>query len=758
MMNSLRGTKQPKKLKRFGWIFLILFLWGGLCHGADENVSKVTILGNVKVEEAAIRAAVKSREGRPFSIDQVREDLRSIFGLGYFTDVQVDIKSSPQGKEVIFIVVEKPSIKEIVIRGNQKLKLDDIKEKMTLVSRSILNLEKVKQNADLIRRLYFSKGYYGVKVEDKVEPLETNEVTVTFDITEGPKGHIKKITFKGNTHLKSGDLKGVMQTKEWTILSYLTKTGLLDEEILKNDVQLVNAFYIDHGYLESKVSEPKIDLRDPKRIRIEIAITEGPLFRIGTIDLKGDLLTTRADLFKTLTLKRGEPYRNSEVRKNVNLLTEKFANQGYAFVEVNPEPSTDVKDRTVNLTFEIEKKKQVSFEKIQISGNTKTRDRVVRRELLVSEGELYSASNLNLSRDRLKRTGFFKEVDFATTRGRADDKVNLNLKVEEAPSGALSFGIGYSSLDKIVGTASVSDKNLLGLGYSGSLKFALGRISRNFRFSLTDPYFLGYRVSGGIDLYNESREFDTYKYKVTGGDIRFGKELTPLLRAEMMYKLEKVDVSDVTEDASFTIQSQIGKSTTSALAFSLTRDTRDDVFAPTRGSKMTLSVMPAGGILGGDNDFVKSLFATSFFFPLPLKMVYNFRGQVGAINAFGGRQVPIYEKFFVGGLTTVRGFEYGQAGPRDETGEAVGANRMLVFNNEVVFPLSREIGLRGAVFVDLGKGADTWGSLFPLHLTYGVGIRWFSPFGPVHIDIGFNPSPKQGQKDRVIDFTAGAVY
>ncbi len=750
--------KQRKKLTWMGWVPLILFLWVGLCHGADETVSKITILGNVKVEEAAIKAAIKSREERPFSMDQVREDLRSIFALGFFTDVQVDIKPSPKGYEVIFIVVEKPSIKDIVIKGNQKIKSEDIKEKMSLVTRSILNPEKVKQNADLIRKLYFSKGYYGVKVEDKVTPLETNEVTVTFDITEGPKGHIKKITFKGNTHLKSGDLKGVIQTKEWTILSYLTKTGILDEDILKNDVQLVNAFYVDHGYLESKVSEPKIDLRDPKRIRIEIEITEGPLFRIGTIDFKGDVLTTKADLFRTLTIKRGNPYRNSEVRKDVNALTEKFANQGYAYVDVNPEPSTDPKGRIVNLTFEIEKKKQVYFERIQISGNTKTRDRVVRRELLVSEGELYSASDLNRSRDRLKRTGFFKEVDFATSRGSADDKVNLNLKVEEAPSGALSFGIGYSSLDKIVGSASISDKNLLGLGYSGSLKFALGRISRNFRFSFTDPYFLGYRLAGGIDLYNESREFTTYKYKVTGGDFRLGKELTPLLRAEMMYKLEKVDVSDVSEEASFTIQSQIGTSTTSALAFSLTRDTRDDLFAPTRGSRLTLSVMPAGGILGGDNDFVKSLFAASFFFPLPLKMVYNFRGQVGSVNAFGGRQIPIYEKFFVGGLTTVRGFEYGQAGPRDETGEAIGANRMLVFNNEIVFPLSREIGLRGAVFVDLGKGADTWSSLFPLHFTYGVGIRWFSPFGPVHIDIGFNPNAERGQKNRVIDFTAGAVY
>lgn len=757
-MNESQGMKPPKKLKRIALVPLILFLLIGMAHGEDEIVSKITILGNVKVEEGVIRGAIKSREDRPFSIDQVREDLRSIFALGFFTDVQVDIKSALKGKEVIFIVVEKPSIKDIVIQGNQKVKVEDIKEKLTLTSRSILNLDKVKENAELIRKLYFSKGYYGVKVEDRVDPLETNEVVVTFQVTEGPKGHIKKISFKGNPHIKSSDLRKVMQTKEWTLLSLLTKTGILDEDILKNDIQLLNAYYIDNGYLDSKVSEPKIDLGDSKRIRIEIEITEGPLYHIGTIDFKGDVLTTKEDLFKTLTLKRGDVYRNSEVRKDVNLLTAKFANQGYAYTDVNPEPSVDPKNRMVSLTFEIEKKKRVSFEKIQVFGNTKSRDMVVRRELLVSEGELYNATDLNLSRDRLKRTGYFKEVDFTTSRGTTEDKINLDVKVEEAPTGALSFGVGYSSLDKIVGSASVSDRNLFGLGYAASLRFALGRISRNLRFSFTDPYFLGYRYSAGIDLYNEGREFTTYKYQITGGDLRFGKELTPKIRADLTYKLETVKVTDVTEEASFFVLSQAGEKLTSAVALTFTRDTRDDFFAPTRGSKLSLSVMDAGGVFGGDNYFVKSQFIGSWFFPMPLKTVYNLRAQVGTIQAYGGKEIPIYEKFFIGGLTTVRGFEYGQAGPVDETDEAIGANRMLVFNNELIFPVSRELGLRGAVFVDFGKGADQWRRLFPLRIGTGVGIRWLSPFGPIHIDIGFNPFPKSGEKNRVIDFTAGAVY
>ena len=743
---------------RMWLVFLILLLSIEVCAGAEEVIYRITLLGNVKVEEGVIRGAIKSREGGPFSAEQVREDLRSIFGLGYFSDVQVDIKPSPQGKEVIFIVVERPSIKEVLITGNQKLKLDDIKEKVTLTTRSILNLEKVKENSELIRKLYFSKGYYGVNVEQKVDYLETNEAVVTFKIVEGPKGHIKEITFKGNHKIKSSQLKKAMMTKQRSLFSLLTGAGTLDEDILKNDLQLLNAYYHDYGYLEVKVSEPKIDLHDPKRIRIEIEIMEGPLYHLGSIDFKGDVLTTKEDLFKTIKTKRNDAYSNSAIRRDVNAITEKFANQGYANVDVSPESSVDAKNLLVNVIFDVEKKKRVSFEKIQVVGNTKTRDKVVRRELQVGEGELYNAAQLNESRDRLKRTGYFKEVDFTTSRGSTDEKMNLDVKVEEAPSSAISFGAGYSSIDKLVGTASISDRNLFGLGYSGALRFALGFVTQDFRFTLTDPYFLGYRVAAGTDLYHERRDWDTYSDKITGGDIRFGKDLTKKIRMDWRYRLETVNVYNVSDNASIYVKDQAGKKTTSALAVSLTTDSRDDYYSPSRGARHSFSIENAGGILGGDNYFVRVTGETSWFFPMPLSTVLNLRGKVGMMKPYSGRQIPIYEKFFVGGLYTVRGFEYGMAGPRDQNNEPLGSEKMVVFNSELIFPLSGEIGLKGAVFWDIGKGFDNFSELTPLKTGVGVGIRWQSPFGPIHIDIGFNPLRKEGEKSRVLEFTAGSVF
>jgi outer membrane protein insertion porin family len=776
------GKSLHMGVRQIGLVFLILALFTGSGAGAEESIFKIMILGNVKVEEGVIRGAIKSREGSAFSVEKVREDLLSIFNLGSFTDVQVDIKSTAQGKEVIFIVVEKPSIKDILIKGHSKVKLDDIKEKVTLASRSILNLEKVKQSSEEIRKLYFSKGYYGVKVEYKVDYLETNEVVITYAITEGPKGHVSKIIFKGNKEIKSSQLKKLMATKQRNILSIITKTGTLDEDILKNDLQLLTAYYFDRGYLDTKIAEPKIDLSNPKKIRIEIGIEEGSRYHLGNIDFKGDVLTTREALFKGLKIKRGDVYSNSVIRREVNALTEKFANRGHAYVEISPDISVDRNRLLVHLTFEVEKKKRVYYEKIQVSGNTKTRDKVIRRELVVAEGDLYSAALMNKSRDRLKRTGYFKEVDFTTSRGSTEEKINVDLKVEETPTGAITFGVGYSTIESVVGTASISDRNLFGLGYAASLKFNLGFESQNVRFSITDPYFLGYPYMAGIDVYHERVEyFNTYSYQITGGDIRFGKEVTDTLRVEAMYKLESIDVFDVSPDASSYVKEQRGKKLTSAISVSPSIDTRDDFFNPRRGGKHFLFLQNAGGILGGDNYFVKVIGNTSWFFPLPLNFTLNLRAQAGMITPYGGKEVPIYEKFFVGGISTVRGFEYGMAGPVDINEEPQGAEKMVAFNAELIFPISREIGLKGALFFDVGKGFDRWTGktrrfvdntdplnpkqivihkegVFPLRLGAGPGIRWYSPFGPIHIDLGFNLNPRKGEKGHVIDFNAGSVF
>jgi len=364
------------------------------------------------------------------------------------------------------------------------------------------------------------------------------------------------------------------------------------------------------------------------------------------------------------------------------------------------------------------------------------------------------------SRDRLRRTGFFKEVDFTTSRGSTDEKINLDIKVEEAPTGSLTFGIGYSSIEKVVGTASISDRNLFGLGYHGILKFSLGTETSHFKLSFTDPYFLGYNYAVGVDGYYDTVEiFSSYKYKILGGDLRVGKEIAENIRIDGMYKLEKINVYDVNPDASWYIKEQEGKKVTSAISLNPSMDTRDDYYQPSRGAYHSFFIQYAGGILGGDNYFVKATLETSWYFPMPLKTVLNLRGRFGILEPYSGKKAPVYEKFYVGGIRTVRGFEYGKAGPVDPaTGDPIGAEKMFVINSELIFPIAREIGLKGAVFYDMGKGFDKWDDFFPPRHGAGVGIRWFSPFGPLRIDFGFNLNPKRGEKRHVLDFTVGTVF
>jgi outer membrane protein insertion porin family len=308
-------------------------------------------------------------------------------------------------------------------------------------------------------------------------------------------------------------------------------------------------------------------------------------------------------------------------------------------------------------------------------------------------------------------------------------------------------------------SASISDRNLFGLGYIASLRANLGGEASDGKFSFTDPYFLGYPYSAGFDAYLENVEyFDTYKYKIKGFDVRVGKELNPLWRLDAMYKLENVDIYDVTKDASRSVKDQEGKATTSAISLSLSVDTRNDYFAPTRGQRTSVTLTDAGGILGGDNYFVKGYAETNWYFPMILNTVLNLRTKLGIIEPYGGKEVPVYEKFYAGGIATIRGFEYGMAGPLDEFGEPLGANKLVVFTTEILFPLATELGLRGAVFCDVGKGFDNFGDFLPVKIGAGPGIRWFSPFGPLRIDLGFNLNPKKGEKSQVIEFSVGTVY
>ncbi len=747
---------------RFGGrtvVFILLYLiLTSRCFGENEKIVRITILGNQKVTEDVIRSHIKSKESEPLSIPQLRMDLKSIYETGLFTDIIIDLRDVEGGKEVIFVVVEKPSIRDILISGNVKIEASKIREKIDIAPGAILNMEKLKETADKIEELYSSKAYYRAEVNHRVHYLDENQVDVEFIIEEGKKGYVKKVRFHGNKHFWARTLRKRMKTKKKGWFWYVTKRGVLDEDILNADIQSLQALYFDDGYIQVKIDKPKITIsEDGKRIYIDITIQEGEQFRLGEIDFRGDILTSEKDLRKRLTLERGKVYSTSVLQRDILRITDVYADKGYAFVDIVPLTSVDPEKRLVALTFDIRKGEKVYFEQINISGNTKTRDKVIRRELKAGEGDLFSATALKLGRQRLKTTGYFKEVGFTTSKGSSPDKINVDIKVEEAPTGSISFGAGYSTLEGVVGTGQVSEKNLFGLGYKGNLSAALGGETQRFKLGFTDPWLLGFPVTAGLNVYYDELEyFNTYDSRVAGANVQVGKYLTDYISASLVGRAERVEIFNVSQFASTYIKEQEGTRDTISLGLGFGRDTRDDYYAPTKGSKHSLSIENAGWVLGGDNTFFKAIGDTDWYFPLPLKTVLHLRGRAGFVEGYDGKDVPIYERFFVGGINTIRGFKYGEAGPEDVFGEIIGAERMVIFNSELIFPLSRELGLRAAVFYDGGAG---WNEKFDKwRHSVGVGIRWLSPAGPIRIDWGYNLNPQDDEKRSVWDFTIGAQF
>ncbi|MBW2120969.1 MAG: outer membrane protein assembly factor BamA [Deltaproteobacteria bacterium] len=756
-------NKGLKLLGIFSIVVVLVCLGGTAASGTDRVVAKVRVLGNEKIESSAILDQVETKEGDLLSTSTLREDIRRIYKMGYFTDVQVDVKETTAGSVVTFVVLEKPSIGRVLISGNEKIETDKIREKIDIPLHSIVKTDKIQQIIEAINKLYLSKGYYGAQVSYNIQPLQKNEVSLEIKIKEGKKAWIRKIVFKGNEHISSRKLRRKMHTKKRGLLSLIKGGGYLDEDILNNDVEILKGFYYDEGYLQVKVEKPQVIVgRKGKAITVQITIHEGSQFKTGTIDFEGDILTTKEDLFKLLKTKTGTVYRNVQVQQDMLKLTDLYADQGYANVEIRPLVRLDQETNTVNLTFKIDKGKKVYFERITIVGNDKTRDKVIRRELRFGEGDLYTSTGMKRSRQRLKMTGYFKDVEFATSKGSRDDKLDLQIKVEEAPTGSVSAGVGYSIKDQFVIQGSIAERNLFGLGYKFILDGSIGGQTGRFRVGFTDPWFLGYPVLAGVDVYSSEDTFLTsYSTKIRSVRFRLGKDLGEYLRGRVTYTFENVDVFDVAEDAPRFIKEQEGVRDSSILGFTLSMDKRDDFYFPTKGGIYRLEMANSGGFLGGNTNFYRTVGEFQQYYPLLWKFIAHGRILLGLINGYGGDDVPIWERFFVGGIRTIRGFDYGEAGPKDESGEVIGSTREIATNLELLFPLSKEMGLRGVVFFDVGKGFDSIDGdfpLLPLRTSAGFGIRWLTPMGPMTVDYGINLSPEPGERRTKVHFFLGGTF
>ena len=754
------------------------------------RLKEVRISGNLRVEDDGIRLHLKSRAGESFDALMVEQDVKAIYRMGFFDDVQAEL--SPDGV-LTYAVKEKPYVREIKIQGASQVGKEKIETALGIGARTILDRTKVAEGVEKVRRLYNEQGYVNVAVDHAVTIDANNQAVITLDIIEGGRLLIKRIIFEGNKAFSDGDLRGLIGSKEEWIFSFLTSRGVLDRDMLTNDVAILSNHYNDHGYVEHKVDDPVV-LRARDGLEVVFRIREGPQYRVGKVEIGGELIQDGQQMLKSIKLTTGQIFRGSRLREDITTISDMYANKGFAFVQVDPVTKIDAASKNVDVALVIAKGPPVYFNRVLVTGNSKTRDQVVRRELLAHEQELYSRNKINQSRNALQRTGYFEDVQINTKKTDQSDTLDLQVDVKEGPTGTFQIGGGYSSGDGFVFNANVAEKNFAGRGQGLSGNFSIGTTRQDFILSANDPYFYGTKTAVGLDAFNTLREYEDFDEKKIGFGINTSYPLNELrmpffgrakadskgsdelpidqpatiwdyMRGGVSYSLTRDKISNISETASQEIKNEAGTSLVSAVTPNLSYDSRDHFFAPTEGVKSSLAFKTAG--LGGDTQFIKPDLSARWYYPLLKDPNWGGAYVLGLGGSLGwGNNLPLFERYFIGGINSIRGFAERSISPRvpsncDANGnnctdtEESGGDKAVVVNAELLFPIYEQYGLRGVAFFDVGNAFNSF-NYSELRRSVGFGVRWMSPFGPIRVELGFPMNKQPGDDTSVIGFSIGA--
>ena len=764
------GGSVPSFKKTMSAIMLLaLISCSALAFAEGEKLVEIRVQGNRRIESAAILNVIQTHAGDSLSDDKTDADIRAIYKLGHFQDVQTLKEESDKGTVLVFSVQEKAIVREITFAGNKEITTEKLKEALEFKQNSVFSAKDLARSVAKIKKMYGDEGYYLAEVQTQVKKSSLSDLSVTVTVTEGDKILIKEIRLDGNKAFSDRKLKGVMETKEKWFLSWLTSAGTYKEEVLKNDALLLSDHYLNNGYINIKVGEPTVKLNDTKTaLEVYIGITEGEQYRIGEIGFKGELLDPAADLRKKLKSEPGETFNRSILRTDIGVLTDLYGDKGYAFATINPQTHLDNEKKIVDMTFDIEKGELVSIERITVAGNPKTRDKVIRREMRITESGLYSATGLKRSKQNLMNLGFFEEANIATSKGSASNKLNVSVDVKEKPTGTFSIGGGYSSLDGFIGQGSVQQANFLGLGLKANLSASLGGKSQTYSLGLTDPYFMDTKWTLGGDIYRSERDYTDYTRRLTGADIKGGYPINDFVGTFLMYKYEIKDIFkpssayQALNDVDLTNTYPLGTTATSSVFSSITHNNTDYRLDPSTGMINSFSVEYAG--LGGDNKFARFVTDHTLFYPLYKKLIASTKLTLGYVREVG-KPIPIDEKFYLGGIYSLRGYRARTVSPTNtqrvidingnQANEQIylGGEKEIIGNVEVSFPLLADVGLKGVLFFDYGNSFNNESTVFDTMLTsYGWGVRWASPIGPLRLEYGIPINPRKN-----IDATHGRL-
>jgi outer membrane protein insertion porin family len=751
-------------------------------------ISRIRIVGNQRVEEDAIRIHITAQPGQLLNEATVDQDVKAIYRMGFFESVNATVDRQGGQAILTYHVKERPLITDVRTEGMKEIKptADEVVGAIKLHPGVVEDPQLVQASIQALRQIYQSKGYLDANITFRTVPGPNNTAIGVFHVDEGPQVAISDIKFVGNKAFSARKLSGLMETRKHNLLSRFFNTGTLDRSKLQQDIDRLTAYYYNHGYLQVHIGDPLVT-RHGNKINVTVNIDEGPVFKVGKVGVAGDLKFPKDDLTSKLTLKPKKVFSGADMEHDVLTLSDFYSDRGYAFVNVDPRTQVDPAAHRVDITYLITPGNEVLVDRIKISGNTKTSDKVIRREIKVQEQEPYSASKIQASKLRLDQLGYFQSVRLSTEPSRQPDKINLDVNVQEGNTASFQVGGGYDSASSLFGTFLLQNTNLFGGGESASFSAEIGFLFENFSVSYTEPWFLDMPLAVSLQGFDNTLYLFSFNQSEAGFLINSGYPLADLglrklgpfslehVTAGLGYQFESVGITNLSPFTTFDIQRAKGFSRVSEILPSLRRFTVDNPTDPRSGSIESLDLEIAG--LGG-TPFIKGVAHGHWFFPFiknPTlgEWVYSPSVTFGIgteLQTGTGGELPLFERFFPGGLNgqgQVRGYEIYSLGPQvtlfNQFGqpfgvEQVGGSKELLFSQQISFPIIESLGLRGQAFFDAGNAFRLSDSLSfsGLQYAWGVGLFWKSPFGPITVDIAKPINRRPNDQSTVFDFGAGA--
>jgi outer membrane protein insertion porin family len=730
-------------------------------------VSNVLVKGNKRIESDAIIALIDTKKGGSTNQSTLDNDLRTIFKMGYFKDVTIETEDDVNGKIVTFNVAELPFITDIKFEGNKEYKEDKLSEEIGIKKFAVLNMSEVKQSVNKLKTYYKKNGYYNVTITTRAEERPDNEATLVYVLSEGKKVYITDIQFIGNKDFTSKELKNEMKTNTKGFFYWLTSSGVFERDKLDYDIEMLKTFYRNKGYLDARIGEPEITFEEKTGLTITITVTEGLRYKVGNIKFSGDVIKPENELLSKLNLTKQEYFNLDVLYNDEKVLKNIYADEGYANVDVSPRytenAESTAESHKMDVTFEITKKKKIRIERININGNTRTRDKVVRREMALVEGDYFNGTKIEKSKENLNRLDYVGTPEITQHEGSSDEQVNLDVNIQEKENiGQFQIGAGYSAFDHLFASASVSIQNFMGKGQSISVEGQVGSRTTEYNLKFVEPWLFDRRISGSFNVYDWETDYTDFTKTSRGGTVGVGFLLgiDDYTTGSVSYSYDRANVSSSYSGYSLVIQDMLGRNIKSSVTAGIARDSRDVYFMTSKGSLNSLSMEYSGGVLGGTSGFNKYNAVSAWYIPVWWNNVLLVRGSLGLVQKRGSEKLPIYEKFMLGGIDSVRGYTELSISPKDPaTGESIGGEKMWLGSMEYRIPILKKEGVMGLLFFDAGNAFrknEDW--RLRSKRSVGFGMRWRSPMGDLRLEYGIKLDKDPGEDSGGFEFNMGGAF